>query len=61
MLDLAQIRERAAMGHGERVTGVTLAFLAQVADEIETGRRARAELERMRSREGKTFSRGSLG
>ena len=60
MLELAQIRERVAMGRAGDTTQVELGFLAQVIVEIDEGRKARAELTRMRAREGKTFARAGL-
>lgn len=55
MLDLALLRKQAAMGAPEDLTYVNLGLLDQAANEIEEGRKAQAELARMRAREGKTF------
>lgn len=58
MLDLALLRKQAQLGDPDDLTCVNLGLLAQAAREIEEGRKAQAELARMRSREGKTFGTG---
>lgn len=57
MIDLQQLRERATAGSPDHATAINLGMLMQIADEIEEGRRAQAELQKMQAREGKHFGR----
>lgn len=60
MIDIEALRQQAAKADPTVVTLVDLAFLAQIADEIDAGRKAQAELDRLRKREGNCLGRRSL-